>query len=119
MTANADQMDSHYTVWITTDPTCLDTDGLIDVVVLQDQVVGYRTDDNGVETPEWGSTGDPLFRAKTAVDATRADPWGDSLDIRAQAADLLEAAGWDVEGQWNLVPTGAIATVRPRVPAES
>ena len=91
----------HFTAWLTTDPTCLDQ-GCADVVVLRDELRGEPDDPNA-----WSSTGDPLFSAATTVDAKD----GDMEDAMREAVDLLETAGWKLDGNWEAVSTGATVTV--------
>ena len=98
--------DTHFTAWLTNDPSCL-TGPVCDVTVLQDEAVSYRAAEDGTETPVWGSTGDPLFQAVTTVEAKN----GDHDDAISQAKDLLANAGWTVTGEWDAVGTGYIATV--------
>lgn len=99
---------THFTAWLTTDPTCLDGANS-DVTVLADDIAGYKSDSNGFETdvPVWTSTGDPLTHAVTTVPAKG----GDDGEAMREAADLLEARGWRTAGDWETVPTGYIVTV--------
>jgi hypothetical protein len=97
---------THFTAWLTVDTTCL-TGPVCDVAVLQDEAVSYRADQDGTESPVWGSTGDPLFHADTTVDAKD----GDHDDAIKQAKELLDNAGWTITGDWDTVDTGYIATV--------
>lgn len=91
----------HFTAWLTTDSSCLDQ-GCADVVVLRDELQGEPDDRNA-----WTSTGDPLMHAVTTVDAKD----GDAVDAIREAGELLEAHGWERDGDWEAVPTGYIATV--------
>lgn len=91
----------HFTAWLTTDPTCLDQ-ACADVVVLRDELRGEADDPNA-----WSSTSDELFSAATTVDARD----GDYEDAEREAKELLESAGWKLDGGWEAVPTGATATV--------
>lgn len=85
----------HFYAWITTDTTCLDQ-GCADVVVLRDE--------NDVQP---GETNEPLFTATTTVNAED----GDHEDAMREAAELLAAAGWRMEGAWEATDTGYIAAV--------
>jgi hypothetical protein len=102
-----------YTAWITTDPSCLDADGRIDVVVLRDEIVGCDVDDDRNEVPVWSSAGEsPVFSAKTTNDASEDIDWDGPAGVYAQVVELLEAAGWSVESPWETIATGAIAVVQ-------
>lgn len=94
-------MMEHFTAWLTTDTTCLDGD-FADVVVLADELRGEPEDRD-----PWTSTGNPLFQANTNVDARS----GDADQATREAEDLLAEAGWTMDGDWEPVPTGCIATV--------
>lgn len=94
-------MTEHFTAWLTTDPSCLDQ-ACADVVVLRDELRGEADDPNA-----WASTDDERFSAVTTVDAKD----GDQVDAMREAVELLEAAGWKLDGEWEAVPTGATVTV--------
>lgn len=94
-------MNEHFTAWLTTDTSCLDQ-ACADVVVLRDELRGEPDDPNA-----WSSTGDPLFTATTTVDAKD----GDQADAMREAEELLQAAGWELDGKWEPVTTGATVTV--------
>ena len=108
----------HYTAWLTTSWDCLATD-YCDVVVMRDEVCGYRDDENGNEIPEYTCAGgDPVFQAVLSV---RYDA-EDLNDVIFDEADrLLRDAGWRVEypdfrtdypdTTWQPVTTGCLATV--------
>lgn len=101
----------HFTAWITTTADCLVGD-FCDVSVLRDEVIGYREDWEGNETPEWSSAGEgPVFTADLAVrhDDRSGDTHGRAID---EAETALRKAGWTVEQrEWESVTTGWIATV--------
>ncbi|GAA2640037.1 hypothetical protein [Streptomyces axinellae] len=103
-------MSEHYTAWVTNDTSCLEGE-FIDLVVLADDICGYETDQNGLETdtPVWTSVGDPLMRAETTVSA-REESGADTA--MAQAIDLLAAAGWEKAGDWQAVTTGYTVAVQ-------
>ncbi len=97
---------THFTAWLTFDPTCLDGD-TADVSVLADEAAGERTDEHGNTVTEWTSTGDPLFHADTGIHHT-----GDRQKIADRAQELLAAEGWDVAAdKWADVPTGLVIEV--------
>lgn len=91
----------HFTAWLTTDPTALDQ-ACADVVVLRDELSGEADDHSA-----WFSTGDPLFKGATTVDARE----GDAKDATHEAEKLLEEAGWEINGNWEATDTGYIVTV--------
>lgn len=91
----------HFTAWLTTDPGALDQ-GCADIVVLRDELRGEADDPNA-----WASTGDERFSAATTVDAKD----GDHEDAQREAEELLEAAGWKLDGKWDATDTGYIVTV--------
>lgn len=97
------EMPEHFTAWITTDPSCLETE-FADVVVLRDELRGEPDDPDA-----WSSTGDPLFSATTSI---RADDDRDN-DVVREARELLESAGWELTEDWTATGTGTgyIATV--------
>ncbi len=86
---------TNFYAWITTDTTCLDQ-GCADVVVLRDE--------NDVQP---GETNEPLFTATTTVNAKD----GDHEDAIREAVDLLESAGWKMNGDWEPITTGYLAGV--------
>jgi len=90
-----------FTAWLTTDPTALDQ-ACADVVVLRDELRGEADDPNA-----WAASGDERFKAVTTVDARD----GDHEDAMREAAELLAAAGWRMEGAWEATDTGYIVTV--------
>lgn len=96
-------MTEHFTAWLTTDPSCLDQ-ACADVVVLADELRGEPDDPNA-----WASTTDQRFKAVTTVDAKD----GDHKDAMREATDLLESAGWSLDGAWEANDTGYIVTVEP------
>lgn len=101
-------MTEHYTAWVTTDRTCLDSD-FADVVVLRDKAAGTTVTDSGAEVTHWTSTGDPHFQQETTV---RHD--GDDEEIINAATDILEQVGWEVvDDEWQPVDTGYITAVKP------
>lgn len=97
----APEAGTHFTAWITTDPSSLAGDNA-DVTVLADKVSGWTKG-----TIDWASEGEQVFAAVTGVDARDGDD-GDSI---REGEDLLEAAGWHLVGTWEAVGTGYIATV--------
>lgn len=102
-------MDKHFTAWVTNDTSCL-VGKNVDVTVLADEIVGFETDSSGFETdtPKWGCAGDdPLMHAETTVDAKD----GDIDDALREAKELLEAAGWAIDGEWDVTPTSYVVTV--------
>lgn len=94
-------MNKHFTAWVTTDKSCLAGDNA-DVVVLRDELRGEPDDPNA-----WTSTSDEKFQAVTSVPAD-----GDHDAIIREARTLLENAGWELDGDWDGVATGYIATVK-------
>jgi hypothetical protein len=98
---------THFTAWLAVDSTVLLSDNC-DVTILQDEAIAYRTDDDGVEIPEWTTApGVPqAFYAETA--ATTDD---DHREAQDQARDLMEQAGWRIVGDWDATDTGYIVTV--------
>jgi hypothetical protein len=98
-------MSEQFTAWITTDASAVTT-GHCDVIVLTDQITGYREGTNGDEIPEWESTGPEMFSAVTGVPVD-----GDHKDAIDEAETLLNAAGWYRTADWEAVTTGYIATV--------
>ena len=87
-----------YTAWQTTNPDYLDTDGLCDISVTDD-------DDK--------SSGRPVWHAKTRVLATAlgVDP-GAHARVNIETAHLLAEAGWEFAGDWENCPSGAFIAVR-------
>jgi hypothetical protein len=80
-----------FTAWLTTDPSCLDTD-FADVLVFRDEL---RSDD-----PElWESVGAALVVLRTSVDVSK-----DGINIhayaQAEAEELLAENGWRAEDDW-------------------
>ena len=100
---------SHYTAFVTTDPTCLDGE-YCDVVILTDEVMGWHnsTDGDGKTTskPIWESSGPQMYSAPTTV---RTDE--DHDDAIKDAVGILATAGWHIVGQWEAIATGYCATV--------
>lgn len=92
-----DPMTSHYTAWLTTASSALDT-ACADVVVLADEETSPG---------QWTSTGDPLMQATTTVSARDGNP----AEAIREAEQLLVAAGWRIVGNWDAVPTGYTVTV--------
>lgn len=108
----------HYTAWITSSRDCLTSD-YCDVVVLRDEVSGYREDSNGNEVPEYTSAGEgPVFES---VLSSRYDAEDLNAVVFDEADRLLAEAGWRVEYPdfptdhpnvtWQPVTTGCLATV--------
>jgi prevent-host-death family protein len=97
-------MPEHFTAWLTTDPTCMEQDQTCaDVLVLADELDG---EDPG-NPDHWTSTTDEHFKAMTTVDAVD----GDHADAKREANELLEDAGWKLDGQWEGVDSGYVVTV--------
>jgi len=99
---------THFTAWLVNAPSDLDGD-FIDVTVLEDKAVSYDVDEDGNETPAWGtdSSKPTAFYAVTTVDAKN----GDVRDAIDEAEELMAAAGWSVTGTWDTVPNAYIVTV--------
>jgi len=98
---------NHYTAWVTTDPSCLDGPFAV-VVVLQDEIFGYRLDDNGDpdhNAPLWESTGEQMFSATTGVPHA-----ADGDFILKNATGVLDNWNWTVTTEWQAVTTGYVAT---------
>ena len=100
-------MASHYTAFVTTDPTCVDGD-YCDLIILTDEILGYRSNENGedFDQPIWESSGPQVYSAVTAV---RLDE--DHDNAIKDATSILNRAGWAVTGPWEAVATGYCATV--------
>lgn len=112
----------HFTAWLVNDTSCLDQ-GCMDVSVLEDRVISYRTQEKsseydpvtgGVtveeeEIPQWttDSSKPPAFYAVTTVDAKS----GDVADGQAEAVELMRAAGWATVGGWDVLPNAYVVTV--------
>lgn len=98
---------THFTAWLAVDRSVL-TGEHCDVTILQDEVIAYRTDDDGNEIPEWTTApGVPqAFYAETT--ATTDDDHAAAMD---QARDLIEQADWRIVGDWDSIDTGYIVTV--------
>lgn len=98
---------THFTAWLAVESSVLTNDNC-DVTILQDEVISYRTDDDGTEIPEWTTAaGVPqAFYAETH--ATTDD---DHSDAQNQARDLMEEAGWRIVGDWEATDSGYIVTV--------
>ncbi len=102
----------HFTAWVTTDRSCLESD-YADVQVFADDItqdLGHNSHGSHAWKIEFEMTGDPLMTAVTDVDVTDPD---ETKDATEAAEDLLEAAGWRVTGTWEAVGTGYIAEVEP------
>jgi hypothetical protein len=108
-------VETHYTAWMTNDPSCL-SGPFMDVTVLEDEVSGYKdgevTDSETMEReqlPQWTTkSGDSqMFHAETGVRA--AD--GEAQDGIREAKTLLEQAGWRTVGEWEATPNSYTATV--------
>lgn len=101
-------MNHHFTAWITTDPSCLEGP-YADVVVIEDEIFGYRLDENGDADhtkPLWESTGEWVFHAPTAI------RYDDDHDLMLKrAVEVLDTNGWSLTGHWEGVTTGYVATV--------
>lgn len=94
----------HFTAWVTTDTTVLPGEN-IDVSVLEDELTGYKGDDE--EFPMYESVGEPVFYFETDVNARAGQP----DDMLRQIANTLRESGWTVVSRWDGVATGYIATV--------
>ena len=96
-----------HSAWLTTDRTCLDGD-LCDVVVLRDEIIGYR-EQNGAEVPVWESTGDPLFHSEINL-RHDADTFEQAIPL---AVEALVNGGWRAThgASWEPVGTGLTITV--------
>jgi hypothetical protein len=100
-------MNTHFTAWLVNDTSALET-AACDITILQDEINGYRTDDEGNETtPEWTSTDTQMFHAVTTVDAKE----GDINDAITEATDLMSKAGWTTVGDWEAVDIAYVITV--------
>lgn len=95
---------THYTVWMTSDPHCLDQ-GCMDVTILEDQLIGGEPEDEGAWATD--SSKESPFHAVTTVDAREGD-WVDAVD---EAEDLLRDAGWRVTSSWDSTDHAHTATV--------
>lgn len=92
---------THFTAWLTTDPSALSGENC-DVTVLADDEVGERDGQ-----PVWSSVGNPLFYTEVTA---RHDADDDSAAIE-QAKEALEEAGWRIKGDWDAVTTGSTVEV--------
>lgn len=93
---------THFTAWLTDDPSCLDQPN-VDLNIWQDMLTTGDGDQDG----DWAC--DPgqgtFFNAITSVNAED----GDVDDAMAEAKNLMEAAGWRIVGDWQ--PAGNAYTV--------
>lgn len=90
----------HFTAWLTVDPTMI-VANTCDVLVLEDEWTGSDwTTKAG--TPE-------AFTAETGVPA---EIRGDHDAAQAEAEDLLTAAGWQTDGDWEQTDSGYVITVQ-------
>lgn len=82
--------------------------GCCDVSVIERTIVGYRDDANSTETPVYGLTDRVVYHADTGipVDATDA-----ATSAIAAATELLEAAGWEVVGEWEYADNAVYAVI--------
>lgn len=97
---------THFTAWLVNDASALDTD-FMDLTVIEDEAISYDVDDEGNETPVWSSQGEQQLHAVTTVPAKG----GDIDDAQDQAEDLLQAAGWQTVGDWDVTDNAYIITV--------
>ena len=80
-----------------------------DVMVAENDIVGYREDEDGNEIPEYEMGSNVVMPAQeTTVRTDEADPWG---RLEAEAVAILAANGWRVVGPWELGDNAAYATV--------
>ena len=81
--------------------------GRCDVAIIERQVLGYR-DENGTEPPVYGLGDRVVYHADTGVNVD-----ADDAGTRAVAAaeQLLEAAGWEVVGEWEIAADAVYAPV--------
>lgn len=95
---------THFTAWLVNDASALDT-GCMDITILQDMLIG----EDPADERNWScDAGKPTaFHAVTTVDAKD----GDIDDAIAEARDLMEAAGWQIAGDWDAVDNAYIVTV--------
>jgi hypothetical protein len=98
---------THFTAWLATSPSVLDSDDC-DITVLADDAISHHMDDDGAEgDPIWSSVGDPILHALTGIPAS-AD---DHPEAQRTAEQVLAEAGWRTTGTWEPVDTGYIITV--------
>lgn len=93
---------THYTAWLTAEPSALDGD-CMDITVVQDELIGG----DPAEDHAWISRGPSLFHAVTSVDAVDGDP----DDAIREAEELLWEAGWRVVGEWGVTLSAYAVTV--------
>src|SRR5690554_6640681 len=81
--------------------------GRCDVAIIERQVLGYDVED-GEETPVYGLGDRVVYHADTGVNVD-----ADDAGTRAVAAaeQLLEAAGWEVVGAWEVAADAVYAPV--------
>lgn len=99
---------SHFTVWVTTDPSCLEGP-YTDVTVIEDEIFGYRLDDNGDPDhtrPLWESSGEWVFNAPTTIRYN-----ADHDVMLKHALEVLDTNGWIRDTPWQAVNSGYVATV--------
>lgn len=101
----------HYSAWLITDRTEIDTD-FAEVAVYVDEIAdvdeGERPGDDG-DTCEWTSSGYELFHAVTGL---RYDE--DPNTLAERTTHLLNEEGWQLAtDQWHCVAMGLVVTVKP------
>ena len=81
--------------------------GRCDVSVIERQVIGYNIED-GEETPVYGLGDRVVYQADTGIPVD-----ADDATTRAIAAteQLLEAAGWEITGAWEIAADAVYAPV--------
>lgn len=102
---------THFTVWVCNDPSSLEGSNC-DVEVKADKPLAYYDDEQRIS---WESTGDPLLRAVTSVDARD----GDIDQALREAKGMLEEAGWEITGKWEALADAYVAEVERSNPDET
>lgn len=81
--------------------------GRCDVAIIERQVLGYNIED-GEETPVYGLGDRVVYHADTGVNVDADDAATRAI---AAAEQLLEAAGWEVVGAWEVAADAVYAPV--------
>ena len=81
--------------------------GRCDVAIIERQVLGYDVED-GEETPVYGLGDRVVYHADTGVNVDADDAATRAI---AAAEQLLEAAGWEVVGEWEIAADAVYAPV--------
>jgi len=79
-----------------------------DVSVIERAIVGYRDDEDGEETPVYGLGDRVVYHADTGVNVDADDAATRAITA---ATELLEAAGWEVVGEWEYADNAVYAVI--------